>query len=194
MAAALSGPAGILDRLISSLPDSPFRNIEPALRAEPLSNEAMLTRLSEVTPHFQLRPHYDCASLAALIGRAAGKAKYGSLRKTLLRDKQNQVAGWYLYHSKPDALAEVLQIAARQDCQLDVVAHLSADAKSHGALAVVGRLEPGLAEPLANRFCLMFRRKCTMLVHSRFPEILCAIHSGRAFISRLEGEWCLRFA
>jgi hypothetical protein len=33
-----------------------------------------------------------------------------------------------------------------------------------------------------------------MLVHSRSPEILQAIHSGTAFISRLEGEWCLRFS
>jgi len=154
----------------------------------------MLTCLNEVTPQFQLRPHYDCASLDTLIACAAEKACHGSLRKILLRDKQNHIAGWFLYHCKPGALAEVLQIASREDCHLDVVEHLSADARAHGALAVVGRLEPGLAEPLANRFCLLFRRKCAMLVHSRFPEILCAIHSGRAFISRLEGEWCLRFA
>jgi hypothetical protein len=194
MAAALGGTANILDRLVSWLTDSPFRNNDPVLRAEPLSNEAMLTCLNDVTPQFQLRPHYDCASLATLIGRAAEKASHGTLRKNLLRDKQNQIAGWYLYHCKPDALAEVLQIASREDCHLDVVGHLSADAKAHGAIAVVGRLEPGLAEPLANRFCLLFRRKYLMLVHSRFPEILCAIHSGRAFISRLDGEWCLRFA
>lgn len=194
MATALGSTANILDRLVSSLPDSPFRNTKPVLRAEPLSTAAMLTCLNEVTPQFQLRPHYDCESLDTLIACAAEKACHGSLRKILLRDKQNHIAGWFLYHCKPGALAEVLQIASREDCHLDVVEHLSADARAHGALAVVGRLEPGLAEPLANRFCLLFRRKCAMLVHSRFPEILCAIHSGRAFISRLEGEWCLRFA
>jgi len=129
-----------------------------------------------------------------LISRAGEKARHGSLRKILLRDKQNHIAGWFLYHCKPGALAEVLQIASREDCHLAVVEHLSADAKMHGALGIVGRLEPGLAEPLANRFCLLFRRKYAMLVHSRSPEILCAIHAGRAFISRLEGEWCLRFA
>ena len=194
MANALGGAANILDRLVSSLPESPFRNIDPVLRAESLSNEAMLTCLDEVTPQFQLRPHYDCASLGTLIKRAADKTRQGTLRKILLRDKQNHIAGWYLYHCKSGALAEVLQIASREDCHQDVVGHLSADAKAHGALAVVGRLEPGLAEPLANRFCLLFRRKYAMLVHSRFPEILCAVHSGHAFISRLDGEWCLRFA
>ena len=34
-----------------------------------------------------------------------------------------------------------------------------------------------------------------MLIHSsRDPQIVNVIHTGRAFISRLEGEWCLRFA
>jgi hypothetical protein len=91
-------------------------------------------------------------------------------------------------------LAEVLQIASREDRQQEVVAHLASDARAQGAIAVVGRLEPGLAEPLANHFTLLFRRKYFMLVHSRFPEILSAIHTGDAFISRLEGEWCVRFA
>jgi hypothetical protein len=31
------------------------------------------------------------------------------------------------------------------------------------------------------------------LVHSRDPEIMAAIHRGEAFLSRLEGEWWLRF-
>jgi L-amino acid N-acyltransferase YncA len=193
MATALGGTANILDRLVSSLPHSPFRYREARLQAEPLSTEAMLDCLNEITSQCQLRPRYDCASLHALIERAE-KTRHGSLRKILLRDQENRLAGWYLYHCEPGGLAEVLQIASREDCHIDVVGHLSSDARAHGALAVVGRLEPGLAEPLAHRFCLLFRRKYAMLVHSRFPEILCAIHSGRAFISRLEGEWCLRFA
>jgi hypothetical protein len=115
------------------------------------------------------------------------------LRRVLLRDKENNVAGWYLYHCKPGGLAEVLQIASREDCCTHVVGHLSADASAHGATAAVGRMDTGLAQPLSDRLCLLFRRKYALLVHSRSPEILYAIHSGGAFISRLEGEWCLRF-
>jgi hypothetical protein len=163
------------------------------LHSESLSTEAMLACMDEITPQCRLRPSYDRASLGALI-ESAGQKVEGKLRGILLRDEARRVAGWYLCHCAEDGLGEVLQVASRMDCQHQVITHLAADAKTHGAVAVVGRLEPGLAEPLANQFCLLFRRKRLMLVHSRFPEILSAIHSGHAFISRLEGEWCLRFA
>ena len=193
MAAAFGSAANVLDRLIAKLPHSPFHGGATVLRSEPLSTEAMLRCIEEITPQCRLRPRYDRGSLSALI-ESAGKKVKGSLRGVLLRDDGRRVAGWYLCHCAANGLAEVLQVASRMDCQHEVVTHLTSDAKAHGAVAVVGRLEPGLSEPLANQFCLLFRRKRLMLVHSRFPEILSAIHSGQAFISRLEGEWCLRFA
>jgi hypothetical protein len=154
----------------------------------------MLARLDDLTPQCRLRPRYDAVSLNELIEYAGRKSNGGNLRKVLLRDRENGVAGWYLYYLEANRLAEVLQIASREDNQTDVMEHMASDARTHGANALVGRLEPGLAQPLANRFCLLFRRQYAMLVHSRFPEIRDAIHSQGAFISRLDGEWCLRYA
>jgi len=193
MPATLAGMANVFDRFVSVLPRSPFRNGKPALVGEPLSSTTLLARLNEFTSQFQIRPYYECRSLEALIERARHNGNCGALKGVSLRDEDQELAGWYLYHCTPGGLAEVLQVASREDCYSDVVEHLADDAKHHGAIAVVGRLEPGLAQPLANRICLLFRRKYSMLVHSRVPEILTAIHSGRAFISRLDGEWCLRF-
>jgi GNAT acetyltransferase-like protein len=192
IAKALEGTADIIDRVASSFHQRRFRERNSVLRTETLSTERLLRCLSDDIQQCQLRPSYDSESLSAIIERAEKAG--GSLRKVLLKDKENRVVGWYLYHCKERGLAEVLQIFSRADCHVEVIKHLSFDAMNHGAIAVVGRLEPGLADPLANRLCLLFRRKYAMLVHSRFPEILNAIHSGHAFISRLEGEWCLRFA
>jgi hypothetical protein len=161
------------------------------LTNEALSTDGMIEYLNKATRQCQLRPYYDEISLATTIQRAAQRK--GALRKVLLKDKANDIAGWYMYHYEPGGLAEVLQIVSQEDYQIPVIAHLSSDARDHGATAAVGRLEPGLAGPLANRFCFFFRRKHAMLVHSRFPEIISSIHSGQAFISRLEGEWCLRY-
>jgi len=193
MASAFGGAAKTLDLLASTLPRSRFHNSDHVLESEPLHPEAMIAYLNDVTPQCQLRPYYDGVSLVSLLERAGEKAQ-GSLRRVLLKDQANKVAGWYLCHCRPGGLAEVLQIASREDCHQDVFGRLALDARDNGALALVGSLEPGLAAPLANQYCLLFRRKYVMLVHSRLPEILSAIHSGRAFISRLEGEWCLRFA
>ena len=194
IANALDRTAEILRRLISSIPQSPLRNSVSVLRDEPLSAEAMLACLDDLTPQCRLRPRYDVASLNELIEDAGRKSNGGTLRKVLLRDTRNGVAGWYVYYREANGLAEVLQMASREDNQTDVVEHMASDARTHGANALVGRLEPGLAQPLANRFCLLFRRQYSMLFHSRFPEIRDAIHSQGAFISRLDGEWCLRFA
>jgi len=194
IADALDGTAEILRRLISSIPHSTLRNSVSVLRGEPLSAEAMLACLDDLTPECLLRPRYDAVSLNELIEHAGRKSNGGRLRKVLLRDSENAVAGWYLYYREANGLAEVLQLASREDNQMDVVEHMASDARAHGANALVGRLEPGLAQSLANRFCLLFRRQYAMLVHSRFPEIRDAIHSQGAFISRLDGEWCLRFA
>jgi hypothetical protein len=191
MAPLLGVPASMFDRLVSWVTNGLIRDNGPVLKNETLSTEGMIEYLNKATRRCQLRPHYDQTSLATTIQRAAQKK--GALRKVLLKDKANNVAGWYLYHCEPGGLAEVLQIVSQEDYQIPVIAHLSSDAREHGATAAVGRLEPGLAEPLANRFCFFFRRKYAMLVHSRFPEIISAIHSGQAFISRLEGEWCLRY-
>lgn len=193
-AQAISGAANLLDRVTPMVKGYSCSRNSSGLTSEPLSTKAMLACLNEATRQCELRPQYDCRSLDVLIEQASEKTKHGPLRRILLRDRMNQVAGWYLYHCKAGGLAEVLQIGYRENCPDDVVQHLAADARSHGATAVVGRLEPGLAQPLADRFCLLFRRKNAFLVHSRYPEILSAIQSGSAFISRLEGEWCLRFS
>jgi hypothetical protein len=61
------------------------------------------------------------------------------------------------------------------------------------ALASPGRLEPRFTADFAPTYCLFHPRLCWMLVHSRDAEVLQAIHSGDAMLTRLEGEWCMRF-
>jgi len=45
----------------------------------------------------------------------------------------------------------------------------------------------------AGKYCLFHRRGYWTLIHSKKPDLLEAIHRGDAFLTRLEGEWCLRF-
>jgi hypothetical protein len=149
--------------------------------------------MKEIAFEYTLSPNYASAPMASLLARASEKTRNGQLQRVLLRDESGRIAGWYLYCVKQDGLAEVLQIAAPAGHSTPIVEHLFSDAWARGATAIAGRLEPHLTAALASRFCLLFRREHVMLVHSRFPDILSAIHSGRAFISRLEGEWYLRF-
>jgi hypothetical protein len=44
---------------------------------------------------------------------------------------------------------------------------------------------------MADRGCFFNRVGCLMLMQSNNAEILNAIHRGDAFLTQLEGEWCV---
>jgi hypothetical protein len=91
------------------------------------------------------------------------------------------------------AQTEVVQVAAR-DGEFDrVLQRLLADAWRHGAAAVRGRFDPRYVQELSARHCWLRQEGGWTLVRSRHADIMAAIDGGRAFLSRLEGEWWTRF-
>jgi hypothetical protein len=54
-------------------------------------------------------------------------------------------------------------------------------------------MDPRFQHAIARSISAVSPRQCFMLVHSRNPTLVRLITSGFAFLSRLEGEWCLRF-
>jgi hypothetical protein len=101
--------------------------------------------------------------------------------------------GWYLYYLREGGVSEVVQLAARQDSFDRVLRQLLADAWRLGAAAVHGRLDPRFANELSHRHCWLRMEPPWTLVHSRNADLLAAIRQGDAFLSRLEGEWWMRF-
>lgn len=167
-------------------PDDPAQD-------EPLAPAVMHAHLAEMAAEAELRPLYGCDELAWLLGQAAAMKRHGALRARLVRDRERQPAGWYLHYVRAGAPSEVLQLAARRDAQDLVVRRMLADAWRQGATAVRGRLEPVYARALSDRHCWFRWDAAWTLVHSRDPAILAALHAGDVFLSRLEGEWWLRF-
>ena len=99
-----------------------------------------------------------------------------------------RVRGWYVYVTR-GAVAHVLQIASEERASDDVVDHLLHDAWAGGASGVQGRVEAPLLESLASRRCLFHASGYLSLIHSRDEALLHAVHSGKALLTRLEGEW-----
>jgi hypothetical protein len=62
-----------------------------------------------------------------------------------------------------------------------------------GSFAVSGRLDPEFVPALSEAHCLFSFHGPQMLVYSKQPELLEAVQRGDAFLSRLEGEWWMRF-
>src|SRR6185369_4160823 len=119
--------------------------------------------------------------------------RHGELRMRAVYNDKREWHGWYLYYLARDGVSEVIQLAARDGFVDVVLRRLLVDAWRSGAIAVRGRLDPRHLETLSNRHCWLRREDPATLVHTRDPELLAAFHSGEAFISRLEGEWWMRF-
>lgn len=192
--AAASAPAAwIVDALATRLAQSPFHLSPPRGSRESLDETVLLACLPEFAADRSLRPDYDDRSVKWVLERAAQREGHGHFRKVLVRDEEREIIGWYLYYVNRGGTGEVLQIAAKAHAVHQVLDHLLDDASRQGAIALSGRLEPAFAQELSEKYCLLYRRGHWMLIHSKKPELLHAIQRGDAFLTRLEGEWCLRF-
>jgi hypothetical protein len=157
--------------------------------AEPLSPQVLVQHLPAVTGSLRLYPNYDDEFLDFLFRDMEGARTRGMLVRTLVRDATGDVLGWYVYYLRPGGISQVQQIAAPQRHVEAVLDHLFDDARSKGAAALQGRVEPLLLDSLSRRRCLLHYSGYLALVHARDSELLYAIASGQALMTRMEGEW-----
>ena len=181
----------IADQLAARLPKSPFRISPPAFLEEPLSAQGLIE--CRKFNRASLLPCQEPEAIERLIARAASLQQHGRLAGVLLKTRESQVAGCFLYYQKPGGLSEVVHIASHPRFSKEAVDQLFAHAASNGVTAVTGRLSPQFLRPLSMASCLLSPRANWMLVHSRDPEIGAAVCSGDAALSALDGEWPLHF-
>ncbi len=163
---------------------------EPRLSGEELDSDTWRECVSASSRHRSLRPEYDADSLKWLLVQLAQKKGPGSFQKVVVRDSAREIAGWYLYYLKRGAISEVVQIAATGESLKEVLDHLFYHAWRQGAVAVSGQLDVMALEAFSEECCVLRHDGGPgLLVHSRHPDVLNAVHRGDAFIGRLEGEW-----
>jgi hypothetical protein len=187
-------PLGALaDALVTRLRPNRFLREQTELAEDALDPATMLAHLPDVLRGSALQPVYDARSLAWLLEQTARNTRHGKLRARAVRDRE-RLLGWYLYYVQAGGVSEVVQLAARDGSFDRVLLRLLADAWQHGAAAVRGRLDPRYVQELSRRHCWLRQDASWTLIHSRHADVMAAIQQGDAFLSRLEGEWWLRFA
>lgn len=181
-----------VDAIAARMPSSPFRQRPSTLSAEELTTETLLACLHDLPEPHSLRPEYERDSMSWLLDFMGRMNAYGSLRTVLMRNRESKIVGWYMYYVKDRGVGQVVQIGALPSSVDAVLDHLSYDAWTHGAIALHGRLEPHLSQKLSGKYCFYFLGN-RLLVYSRNPELARQIQSGSACLTRLDGEWCLKF-
>jgi hypothetical protein len=169
------------------------RPVQPPGSRAPLDEAALLECLRDFAGRSSMGPAYDAQSVQWVLARARRRADHGVVRALLVRDESEAVTGWFIYHALAGGPGEVLQICAEPRHHRTVLDHLFEDAWQQGVTMLLGRLDPSLAPELSEKGCLAYRRGYWTLVHSKRPEVSHALQRGDALLTRLEGEWCLRF-
>ena len=185
--------ARVLDSVAVRMPLTPYPMPAATAAAEEASAESLLRCVSELPARWALRSCYSLDSLSWLLQKAGEAKSRGELRKFIVRNAKGEMLGWYVYYAKPDGISKVLQISGREHGILEVIEHLFDDAWRAGSVAVSGRLEPRFARELSQKRCDFIFHDVAVLIHSRQNEILETIQRGNAFLTRLDGEWWMRF-
>jgi len=183
---------GVLDAASTRWIGSVSPPAPPDLTAETLTAAGLVEHLHLIGDRVRLHLDYDERYVTWLFDELARVRGLGTPVARLVRDRGGRVLGWYIYYLAPAGLSQVLQVAAADRHAGPVLDELLHHAWSHGAAAVVGRLEPRLLRPLANRRSLLRHAGASALAHSRNQEILYAIASGESLLTRLDGEWWIQ--
>jgi hypothetical protein len=184
-------PAG--DVVASRLPPASFRPTDSYTPPVPLTSEMVIETLPSLYSKKALRPDYDLTFLDWLFQEMSEARSRGKLHKWALRSDKGEVLGWYVYYLTPRDVAQVQQVAAREDSVDKVVDHMFEHMWREGAAGAQGRVEHDLLPALTRHRSILGYGSELTLVHSRDPEILRAVHSGNTFLTRQEGEWWVSF-
>lgn len=191
LAASLRPFAGVVDRMMGRLPRNRWQ-VESDLVAESVDIEELWGALSDYYGEQTLRPDYQFTVWQWVNRRAQAKQDCGRVQLMAVKNASRDTVGWYLYYLNPGGISEVLQMAAKTGCEQAVFHHLLRHAWQGGAAALSGRLQPSWLSVLSNARCLFYKGPW-VLVSSKRHELLRPFYEGTASVSRLDGEWCLRY-
>jgi len=181
-----------IDSIFANIPGNPLRPIKPSVTAKDLTIEEFLENIPKFTLKYNLRPEYDYNTITWLFNMLDREKRFGDLHKVVVYNLQHEMLGWYLVNLNHGGRSEVIQVVGRKDTIKTVIEHLFYTAWNGGSIELVGRLDPDSVNEFPDKFCLFMPGRNWMLVHSRQPDIIEAIQSNHAFLTRLEGDlWFL---
>ena len=192
----LAGPlANVADRVSELLPGVSCVPPAPATGSytEDLDSAGLVMCVESVSSQYTIVPEYSDQSLEWLFTQLRGAATYAELFIQRVCKSNGEPAGWFLYTLSTTGVAKVIQLFS-QDGEMDLVlAHLMHHAYERRAIVVSGRFQPESQRALANQPLHLSRGGPSMLLASSRHGLCEDFLAGRALLSRLEGEWWMRF-
>lgn len=157
----------------------------------PLNSQALLEAINEINNKYFLFPQYNESKIEHLFNLLSREKRYGTLHKFAVVDEKEEIAGWFIYYSKNGGVCEVIQAAPVPGKEEILFNSLTRHAYMQGGVELSGRLIANqFRSPFALKSFCMPARMWT-LFHTTDAELMLDIQTGKAFITRLEGDLCL---
>ena len=192
IAIAAAPLAMLADSVATRCPGSQFRQQPVSTKSAQLFAQTVVEHAPALCDRASLRVDYDEQTFQRLIDRTAVEA-VGRRALHAVVKSGTSVLGWYIADIDAHGFVEVAQLSATAATMSPVLEHLFHHAWREGGVSVTGRLDPRFMQALSDKYCVFHRRGPWVLIKSNTPELVRALESGRTCLSRLDGEWSLRF-
>src|SRR5690625_124898 len=155
------------------------------LTRQPLNGEWFSRGISSMEKRYELTPRMEASQLDRLLQRLDTETEYGTPLGTALLDQKERLVGWYYCYFDPASRrCSVIHAESLPGQEEKLFQKLVSEARSRNCVALSGRLSP-------SQFGTSFSEKTLSrpggkwsLIHSKSDELLRAVQSGRAFMSR----------
>ena len=171
---------------------TPFYHEESNVTYAPLDSGLMKVLLAKIEPYYPLFPQYEAQDIERLFQLLEGETRFGTLHKIALMDSNNQPFGWFIYFSKKRDVCEVIQAVCISGKETELFQALTRHAFSRDGVELSGRLMPSQLQTAFTTKTVSVPARMWMLIKSSDLELKHVMQSGKAFLTRLEGDlWVL---
>lgn len=154
--------------------------------------EAFADIVRQVSGEFMARPDWSNGYLEHVLDTAIDKPLFGEPVIGVVRRKNGDLIGGFMYHLRRGGIARVLQIASTATNYGLVLDQLFDDAFKRGAAGIRGRSNPSLLKA-AHRRSMLFATVSASVIHAKDPKLTQLFLNGHSFMNGLAGETWNRF-
>ena len=169
--------------------------VKRPLDAQPLSPSDLVAHSPRVLDGYTLTPDLSSAEMITESWRWLDLLRTeGRHDRVGVWDSRGHLVGWFLLHTWPTGVAEVVQLASTRAHADRVIAVVISEARRLGIASLHGSVPPALLLPLGEAGAYFHMRGSTVGIFSPYAEMHAAFANGTAYLTGLEGEYPLHLA
>jgi hypothetical protein len=171
------------------MPTMPLR--PPGLTRRDATDADLLDAIPQLVSSTRLHPVWSAAGLQTLLTHSARKSELGKTVRQLVHDRSGRLLGAYMYYLEPHGFAHVLHVLPAKGAVEPILDILLVDAAERGAVAIGGRAQAALLEPLMDRHAVLSGEyRCVFGTSDK--AVMDAVERGDAVIGGMVGEFWTR--